>query len=214
MKKYKLLIFDFDGTLVDTVGDIAYYANTVLADHGYPPATVGAVRQAIGWGVHELLRGLAPGLGSDEQVLEKAVEIFKKRYRETPVRETYPFEHVREMLETRLGKIKKVILTNKPQDITRQILEELDLVKYFECVVGMNAGFPFKPDPTAAIYLMEQSGVTPQETLMIGDSSIDAQTAKNAGMDFGWVRYGYDDQAGEGALFSFKTASEWGVLSP
>ena len=77
---YRLILFDFDGTLVDTLGDISHYVNEVLLERGYPSVSEERVRAAIGWGVHELLKILQPAFETDPAGLEAAVETFKKRY--------------------------------------------------------------------------------------------------------------------------------------
>ena len=209
---YEALLFDFDGTLVDTVEDIAFYANSVLADYGYRPCTVGQVKGAIGFGVHELVKTLAPSIDEEPQRLEKAVEAFRARYREEPVRKTRPFPGVTGMLSGPLAAVKKAIITNKPQDITLQILDRLKLASYFELVIGMHAGHPPKPDPSSILFAMRQLGAAPQACVYIGDSRVDAEVSKNAGIDFAWVSYGYDVLDGEKAAFKFESAGEWKKL--
>ena len=212
MKKYELLIFDFDGTLVDTVEDITYYANEVLVEFGYDVRTVPEVRKAIGFGVHELLKELAPDFDQNDSRFEEAVGLFKKKYRDGPVRKTAAFQGVRSMLEGPLANTKKAIVTNKPQDITEQILEELDLARYFEMTIGMNSGFLPKPDPASMLHVMRSLGCLPQKTIFIGDSGVDASTAQNAGIDFAWVSYGYDQPKTITPVARFSSARQWSSL--
>lgn len=211
-KKYDLLVFDFDGTLVHTITDIAYYANFTLSAFGYPEHPEAAVQKAVGWGVHELLKKLEPDFVSDAARLEEAVAFFKKHYEEIPARFAEPYPHVREMLSGPLAAVKKAILTNKPQEITLRILRELDIDVYFEGIVGLHAGFPPKPDPAGMLHLMKKLGVSPEKTLFVGDSGVDAETSRNAGVDFGFVEYGYDADAGQSPAFRFKNAGEWAKL--
>ena len=212
-KKYELIVFDFDGTLVDTVGDIAYHANTVLADYGYPKKSVARVQKAIGWGVHELLKLLAPGFEKDAEKLEAAVNLFKKRYKQKPVLKTDAFPGVRAALEGPLKKTKKAIVTNKPQDITELILKKLKLSRHFELTIGLHAGFLPKPDPGAMRRVMKILKTSPGNTIFIGDSVVDRRTSKNAKIDFGWVRYGYDDFAAhKKPAIQFRHAGEWEKL--
>ncbi len=212
MKKYDLLIFDLDGTLVDTLEDIAYHANSVLAEHDLPMRTIAEVRRAIGWGVHELLLELAPGLGHDAARLEAAVDLFKKKYREEPVIKTDAFDGVRRILEGPLSKTKKAIVTNKPQDITEQILSTLGLAKHFEMTIGMHAGFLPKPDPSSILHVMGSLAVLPEKTVFVGDSEVDAFAALNAGIDFAWVSYGYDRPREMRAIAQFSCANQWQSL--
>ncbi len=207
---YELLIFDFDGTLVDTAPDIATHANTVLKKYHFEPRSVAKVKEAIGRGVHELLRDL--GLRGDDARLEEAVLFFKKEYTRRPVIRTAPYPYVRKNLEGPLSGIKKAILTNKPQGLTCQILEQLKLGQFFEKVIGEGAGFPCKPDPSSARFVMETLGVRPKKTVLIGDSRVDHDTAKSAGIDFVHVTYGYDLLFRRKSVKSAGSAAEWPVL--
>lgn len=212
MKKYALLLFDFDGTLVDTSGDIAYYANRVLSQAGYPRHSVEEVEKAIGLGVHELFSGLEPDLGSDAAKLERAVLSFKAQYRSAPVRETRPYPYVLEMLSGKLARTPKAIITNKPQDITEQILKELGMDEYFKDLIGMHAGHPPKPDPTSMELMIERMGHSKKDVVYLGDSRVDSMTCQNAGVDFVWMNYGYDDLQKENYLHRFTSALDWAKL--
>ena len=213
MKSYELIIFDFDGTLVDTLDDIAYYANQVLGVFGFPQQPVLEVKKSIGSGVHDLLRTLAPSLSSDPSNLEKAVNLFKASYRAKPVIRTDVFQDVRAMLEGPLSNLKKAIVTNKPQDITEQILKELKIGHYFEMTIGIDAGFLPKPDAAATQHVISSLGFSPKQCVFVGDSSVDAFTAKNAGVDFAWVSYGYDNLREIKPLLIFSSPAEWRSLA-
>ncbi len=213
MRKYKLFIFDFDGTLVDTLPDISYHANAVLERMGCPKRRLSQVERAIGWGVHELFMGLAPQLAHDKERLDEAVVLFKKRYSEDPVARTKPYPYVRRMLSGPLKDISKVILTNKPQEITERILKALELEKYFLKTIGMQPLYPPKPDPTTAKLLLRQFEVLPEQALLIGDSAVDHETAQNAGIAFVWMRYGYDDSLRRvKPIRSMRSAAQWAKL--
>ncbi len=209
---YKLILFDFDGTLVDTVDDIAYYVNEVLFERGYASASVAQVKEAIGWGVPELLKILAPAFCADPAGLEAAVMTFKNRYRENPVRTTRPFPSVTETLKGPLSKTQKAIITNKPQDIALRVLDELDMRRYFEDVIGTHGEFPPKPDPTSSFHLMRKFGIPVEATVYIGDSSVDAETSSAAGIDFVWMDYGYQEAGARTPRFRFSSAADWAIL--
>ena len=113
------------------------------------------------------------------------------------------------MLEGPLSKIKKAIVTNKPQDITEQILSDLGLAKHFEITIGMHAGFLPKPDPSSILHVMNSLRVLPEKTVFVGDSGIDAAAAQNAGVDFAWVSYGYDQPREMNPVVRFSCASQW-----
>ncbi len=212
MSKYKLLIFDFDGTLVDTAPDIALYANEVLAEYGYPGRTLTEVKKAVGRGVHELLRELAPAFGDHTPRLEEAVASFKKRYWAKPVVHTKPFGGVVETLSGPLRAFKKAIVTNKPYGLTQKILDELSLSHFFNIVIGLDMEFPAKPHPASVKRVMESQSVQPSETLFLGDSYVDAETCLNAGIDFAWVDWGYDQLNGHTPAFRFSNPLDWKKL--
>ena len=206
---YKMLLFDLDGTLVDTVGDITYYLNQVLAERGLEQVSVKQVKEAIGWGVHELLKILAPSFSEDPAGLENAALSFKDRYREHPVLETRPFSGVSEALNGPLKNTLKAIVTNKPQDIALRVLEELGMKHHFKEIIGTTGDFAPKPDPSSLLYLMKKFAVTPESTVYIGDSGIDAETSAAAGIDFAWVSYGYQSALEFNPRFLFSSAAEW-----
>jgi phosphoglycolate phosphatase len=213
MKKYKLIIFDFDGTLVDTIEDIATYVNQILGIYGYPKHRIDEIKMAVGWGVHELLKCLEPELGANPQKLDEAVNLFKSMYLKNPVIKTNAYKGVRDVLDGALSGIKKAIVTNKPQDITVDILDRLKLAHHFEMVVGINSGFAPKPDAAATHEVIRRIGTSAENVVFIGDSGIDAQTSKNAGVDFGYVEYGYHRLDDETALYRFSEASQWSGLA-
>ena len=209
---YRLIVFDFDGTLVDTVADIAHHANRTLDQHGFGPKPLDEIRRSIGWGVHELLSLLAPPLGQDPHKLEEAVEHFKRSYRDQPVLHTTPFPHVVRMLGGTLAGSDLAIVTNKPEDITLRILDLLGMRGHFKRVIGIHAGFAPKPDPAGLLDVMRTQRAHARETVYIGDSRVDAQTAAAAGVHFGWVSYGYDDRPEGEPQFRFNSALEWEAL--
>jgi phosphoglycolate phosphatase len=214
VRRYRLFLFDFDGTLVDTLADIAYYANKVMKKYGYPEKTPDKVKKAIGWGVHELFKALAPEFGENEARLEEAVALFRSSYYAEPVRATALMTGVREMLDGPLKKTRKAIITNKPQDITQKILVRLGLEGTFDPVIGMHGDFPQKPDPASTLSVMKRWKTAPEESIFIGDSGVDFETAQKAGVDFVWMTNGYDDSLKDLPLpRKFSSAQEWGTLN-
>ncbi len=209
---YKLILFDLDGTLVDTVDDITYYVNEVLRERGYVSASVAQVKEAIGWGVPELLKILAPAFCADPAGLEMAVMAFKERYRENPVRTTCPFPNVIEVLEGPLKKTQKAIITNKPQDIALRVLDKLNMRRYFGDVIGTQGDFPPKPDPASALHLMRRFRAPAETTVYVGDSAVDAETSAVAGVDFVWMEYGYQKFGAATPRYRFSSAADWGIL--
>lgn len=207
---YELLIFDFDGTLVDTAPDIAHHANVVLAEYGFATHNLNKVKKAIGRGVHDLFRDL--GFQGSDSLLNEAVARFKEEYSKRPVIRTAPYPHVQKNLAGPLKFVKKAIVTNKPQGLTVQILEVVGLASFFDLVIGDGADFPKKPDPASTKFVMRTLRVLPSRTVFIGDSGIDQETAANAGIDFSHVSYGYDASFRPAAGESLKSASEWAKI--
>ncbi len=192
MTRYDLVLFDFDGTLVDTAPDIAHHANAVLRAFGLRERSLEEVKRATGRGVRELFKEL--GLPDRGDTLDRAISLMKTRYSEEPVIHTRPYPQVREALEGPLGCVKKGVVTNKLVGLTEQILEKLELRGFFELVMGEGSGWPRKPDPSGAIHAMRAFGASAERTLLIGDSAVDCETARNAGIGFVWVSYGYDSE--------------------
>jgi phosphoglycolate phosphatase len=211
---YKLLIFDFDGTLVDTAPGIAAHANRVLGEFFQPERPLEEMKRAIGYGVHELMRRLTAGRHVSPKLIEKMVALFKERYAREPLLNTRVYPHVETMLTGPLRPFPKAIVTNKPQDLTVHILEQLSLREHFRSVIGGDGDFPQKPDPSSLIFTTLSLGSSPTKTLFIGDGAVDFETAKNAGVDFAWVDYGYDESLkNESSIRRFSNASDWQTLA-
>lgn len=208
-RRYDVILFDFDGTLVDTAPDIAYFANVILKRYGYAEQSIDAVKRAVGKGVHELIKGLSPEFPAAE--LERAVESFKELYRAAPAGRSQPFQGVTELLAGPLAGMKLAICTNKPQDITEHILKELGMEAHFDECLGLFNGFPPKPDPTGALHLMRQLGARKETTLFIGDSHIDSLTAQSIGVDFGYCSYGYDAPGPAKPRWIFQSPADWAI---
>ena len=190
----KLLIFDFDGTLVDSKRDIAIAVNHTLAAFALPPLDEETIAGYVGSGIAELMKGAMKQGGEmciPPSLLDKARDVFKEFYGEHCADNSGWYPHVLETLEQLSKKYRLTILTNKPKNLTDKIIEKLGSGYFFSQVLGTYEGFEKKPDPAGALHLMKTAGVNPDETLLIGDSSVDVQTARNAGIDIGLVTYGF-----------------------
>ncbi len=183
--RIKLLIFDLDGTLVDSELDIAHSVNALLRTLGRPELPVHVIATYIGDGAPMLIRR-ALNDPADEKLFSDSLDFFIRYYREHKLDNTYVYAGMKEALETireaRDGTIKMAVLSNKPVKPSQGIVEGLALSRYFFEVFGGNSFSTKKPDPEGALKLMGLAQSRPDETVMVGDSHNDTLTARNAGM--------------------------------
>jgi phosphoglycolate phosphatase len=184
----KLIIFDLDGTLVDSGEDIARSVNELLERSERPPLDHDRIRSYVGNGVRKLLeRSL--GETSDRE-LERAEALYLSIYRRRLLETTRPYPGVVPALEALHRERPLAVLTNKPVRESLAILEGLDLRRYFRAVYGGDSFARKKPDPMGVRFLREETEAGAEETLLVGDSTIDLETARNAGIRSCIVSYG------------------------
>lgn len=187
-----LVIFDLDGTLIDSAADLARALNGMLATHDCRPLALDEVRAMIGDGLGKLVeRALAArGLAAiDAAAAQRSV---LQRYSAEPVRETVLYPGARAALERlREADLELAICTNKPAHLTATILEQLDLAKFFNQVVGGDTLPYHKPDPRVLQAVLAQFCAAPDDALMVGDSEVDGAAAAAAGVPLVLMRYGY-----------------------
>ncbi|MCS7041193.1 MAG: phosphoglycolate phosphatase [Bryobacteraceae bacterium] len=189
-----LVIFDLDGTLVDSVDDLCNSVNAARAYMGLPPLPHDLVASYVGNGAPVLIRRAMGPEASEEQVQE-ALSFFLSYYREHMLDHTRPYPGVVETLETLHGQgVKMAVLTNKPQRFSRDLCAGLGLAPYFFQIYGGNSFEQKKPDPIGIRTLMQEAGAKPAETWMVGDSATDVLTARNAGVRSVGVTYGISPQ--------------------
>ena len=188
------VVWDLDGTMVDSAADIAAALNRLLTEERLPELDDERIRDMIGEGVPTLIRrGLAAhDETADEQRLGRLVERFLEIYSASATRRTRLFPGVREVLAT-LGDagIRQAVCTNKPEAITRQVLADLDIAAHFDVVIGGDTLSRNKPDPLPLRTTLQRLSVSPEQSLMVGDSAIDVLTAHAAGVDVAFVTFGY-----------------------
>lgn len=190
----KLLIFDLDGTLIDSREDLANSINAMLRNFGKKELPHEVIASYIGDGAPMLVRR-SLGDPDDESFVQDAVLYFMGWYREHKLDNTYVYDGVKEALDaiqkSRDGApVKMAVLSNKPVGPSRAIVEALGLGPYFFQVYGGNSFHTKKPDPTGVLALLEEAKVAAEETVIIGDSDIDVLTARNSGIYSVGVTYG------------------------
>lgn len=190
----KLFVFDLDGTLVNSVYDIADALNTCLAELGKPAYPVEDYYRMVGDGMYMLCRRALPE-GMQEEV-DRLVAMYSRRYRENCCVRTCPYEGIPELLK-KLGEqgVKLAILSNKPHDQAMAVVSTLLPEIGFFCVRGQSDDFPRKPDPAALRALIESAEVSGEETVYIGDSDVDVYFGKNAGVQTVGVSWGFRGEA-------------------
>jgi phosphoglycolate phosphatase len=194
--KIKLLLWDLDGTLVDSELDLAYAINAMLRHLHRPELPLEVVASYIGDGAPMLVRR-ALGDPQDEVFVQSALEYFMSYYGEHKLDNTFVYPGILETLAaiSQHGTMKMAVLTNKPINASRGICDGLKLSGYMTNVYGGNSFPTKKPDPHGAQVLLQEHGVGPQEAVMIGDSQNDVLTANNAGMFSVGVTYGLSPES-------------------
>ncbi len=183
-------VFDLDGTLIDSSGDIAHAANRVLQAFGREVMEKEEIKEKIGWGVNMLLGQLMPDL--DETELLEARSHFLAFYAEHLMDETRLYDGVRAtLISLRQRGRRMAILTNKPEGLSRRIVSSLGLEDLFLDIVGGDTFRERKPDPAPLLRIMGEAGVVPGQTVLVGDSPIDCETGRRAGVFTVGVSYGF-----------------------
>ncbi len=187
-----LLVFDLDGTLIDSAPDMHRAVNLMLADLGCAPLTLSEIRSMVGDGAAALI---ARALAARQCVTAEptqALATFLEHYEAEPTAGTRTFAAVPETLERlQAAGLTLAICTNKPNRLTQMILERLDIERYFAQIVAGDS-LPYrKPDPRALLAVIDGFGATRPATLMVGDSEVDAATAQAANVPFVLMTYGY-----------------------
>jgi phosphoglycolate phosphatase len=192
---FDLLIFDLDGTLIDSKLDLAQAVNATRTHMGMSALDHERVYSYVGNGAPVLIRR-AMGESASEPQVQEALEFFLEYYREHYLDFTTLYPGVRESLDRlRAAGIRMAVLTNKPVRISRAILDGLQVGGHFFQVYGGNSFDLKKPNPIGVETLMREANVAAAQTLMIGDSSVDIQTARNAGIASCGVTYGFQPES-------------------
>lgn len=195
--KFKAVIFDLDGTLLDTLDDLADSMNAVLAESGYPIHEAEAYKYFVGDGLRKLTERCLPEGHRSTLEIDTSLEQLRKEYEKRWDNKTKPYKGIPELLDTLTEKgLKIAVLTNKADEFAGRVVKKLLPDWSFDAVVGEKPSFPKKPDPAGALLIAEHFGVPCSEFLYIGDTDVDMKTAVSAGM------------YAVGALWGFRKADE------
>ena len=195
LRALRLFIFDLDGTLIDSKLDLALAVNATRASLGLGPLPHEEVYGYVGHGAPMLIRR-SLGSGFDDAAVARALEFFLGYYREHMLDNTVAYPGVREGLAAlEAGGRVLTILTNKPVRFSTDILKGLRLAHYFRSIYGGNSFERKKPDPMGVEVILRETGVEPRQAILVGDSEIDVETGRNAGIWTCGVTYGLGSDA-------------------
>ncbi|MFZ5830048.1 MAG: HAD family hydrolase [Planctomycetota bacterium] len=194
---FRAVLFDLDGTLLDTLDDLADSANSALGQLGFPEHPTEAYKYFIGDGIENLVRRALPEGNCDAATFDRYLGLVREQYTARWADKTRPFDGVGELLDALAARdVPMAVLSNKPDEFTRLCVERLLAGHRFEIVLGASPSLPKKPDPAGARHIAERLQLKPEEIVYLGDTATDMQTAVRAAM--------YP----VGALWGFRTGEE------
>ena len=189
---YKGVIFDLDGTLLNTLGDLTASVNHVCDTFGYPTRTIDEVRSFIGNGIRNLISRVVPN-GFENPKFEEMMKEFETYYASNVAVYTYPYEGVNELIKSLLNNNIKVAIVSNKRNSLIQILKEKFFNDTVELALGEDEqnGLIKKPNPMMVNYVLEKFGLKKEEVIYVGDSNVDKKTADNSNLDCCLVTYGF-----------------------
>ncbi|GHU38260.1 phosphoglycolate phosphatase [Clostridia bacterium] len=194
--RFKSAIFDLDGTIANSIPDLITAMNYMLRGLGFPEAGEAHILRCINHGRREFILGCLPDGIDKESVLEKAYVLYDEYYNAHALDATFPYKGVPELIAAlHSAGIKICVLSNKPDNMTKMIVSALYNPAYFTEIRGAKEEFPHKPNPASALYLAKLMQADPADTVFIGDSNVDIETAVNANMFPIGVTWGYRDES-------------------
>lgn len=189
---FKAIIFDLDGTLLDTLEDLGNSVNRVLAGHGFPVHRIDAYRYFVGDGFAKLIMRALPENERSQELVDICLDEFKDDYGRNWNRQTGLYDGISAMLDTLTGRgLKMAVLSNKKHEFTLKCVKTLLPHWKFEAVFGQREHLPPKPDPAGALEIAQMLKLSPSDFLYMGDSAVDIKTAQAAGMHPVGVTWGF-----------------------
>ncbi|MFC5455100.1 HAD family hydrolase [Prosthecobacter fluviatilis] len=196
MAKLQAFIFDLDGTLIDSLADIAESINRMLDARGYPRCEQGVFKQMVGDGMEKLVERALPEAVRSEALIKVCTEEYRAQYDLLWHEQTRPYEGIVEMLaEMKLRGMKLGVISNKSHRFTVPMTEHFFGTQVFDHILGQRAEVPRKPDPAGAHEMAAFLGLQTNEMAYVGDSGIDMQFARSSGMRAVGVRWGFRSEA-------------------
>ena len=207
--KYKLVIFDLDGTLLDTIDDLGAAVNHAMKLRGFPLHTRDEYMKMVGHGARNLMRQALPDGHKDDDMVEAAYNDFKAYYTDHIDVHTKPFPGIQDLMATLHHEgVMLAVASNKFQEGTEHLIKEFFPDIPFVAVLGNRPGFPYKPSPEIVEEVMNKADVKKENTVMVGDSDTDMETAANGGIDAIAVTWGYRQMKGFPGVKVVESAEE------
>lgn len=192
---YNLVVFDLDGTLVDTIPDIADVFNKVLASEGLPGHPESDYRNFLGWGLKRTLELALPSAAGHEK-FDSMLDSVIREYHRRPVLLSQVYPGIHELLGFLKNRgVARIVFTNKAELIARNVVDAFFAEGMFSTVIGQRDNYPPKPDPTAFFDYIESHKVKLSSILMVGDTEIDLDTAVNCGISFAGASWGFRSES-------------------
>lgn len=212
MARIEAVIFDLDGTLIDSAPDLQHATNRLMRELGQPEFDLATISGFIGNGVRKLVERAMTRNGMDLAALDAHTERFKVIYEEAPADRTIVFEGVREALSQLQARgLRLAVCTNKPERAAAMILDALGLAPYFDVLIGGDTTAALKPDPLPLQEAMRRLGIGAEATAFVGDSITDAKTAEAAALPFIFYEGGYNHH-GAGKIDSIAQFTDYDSL--
>ena len=213
---FRLVIFDLDGTLLDTIGDLAAAGNHTLEQMGFPLHEEDKYRHFVGNGIPKLIERMLPE-GHDRDTEDRAFELFNEYYSRHKCDRTKPYPGIREMIrDIRSKGVICAVNANKADEFTKELIR-MNFGEDMTEVIGYGAGFQPKPDPGAALEIIHRTGVNTQQALYVGDSDVDIMTGHNAGISVCAALWGfrsYEELAAKQPTYFAHNADElWKIIT-